>query len=58
MVDLEAQAVTAGARRFSFWMKPGAREALVSGQWDPIGQLLDGAAETARVAEALPYLRF
>ncbi len=48
----------AGSRRFSFWMKPGAREALVTGQWDPIGQLLDGAAETARVAEALPYLRF
>jgi hypothetical protein len=39
-------------------MKTGAREALVSGQWDPIGQLLDGAVETARVAEALPYLRF
>jgi len=58
VVDLEAQVVTAGGRRFSFWMKPGAREALVSGQWDPIGQLLDGAAETARVAEALPYLRF
>ena len=58
VVDLEAQEVTAGGRRYSFWMKPGAREALVSGQWDPIGQLLDGSAETARVAEALPYLRF
>jgi 3-isopropylmalate/(R)-2-methylmalate dehydratase small subunit len=58
VIDLEAQEVTAGARRFSFWMKPGAREALVSGQWDPIGQLLDSAAETARVAAALPYLRF
>ena len=57
-VDLEAQEVAAGARRFAFSMKPGAREALVSGQWDPIGQLLDGAAETARVAAALPYLRF
>ncbi len=57
-VDLEAQEVTAGAQRFCFWMKPGAREALVNGQWDPIGQLLDGAAEAARVADALPYLRF
>ncbi len=56
-IDLEAQELTAGGQRFPFSMKPGAREALVSGQWDPIGQLLDGAAETARVAAALPYLR-
>jgi 3-isopropylmalate/(R)-2-methylmalate dehydratase small subunit len=58
VVDLEAQQVSAGARHFSFSMKPGAREALLVGQWDPIGPLLDGAAEAARVAEALPYLRF
>ncbi len=58
VIDLVAQEVTGGGRRYSFWMKPGAREALVSGQWDPIGQLLDGASETARVAAALPYLRF
>ncbi len=58
VIDLEAQEVTAGGRRYAFWMKPGAREALVSGQWDPIGQLLDGAEETARVSAALPYLRF
>ncbi len=58
LLDLEQQAVTAGGLRFSFWMKPGAREALLAGEWDPIGQLLDGAAEAARVAERLPYLRF
>jgi len=58
VVDLETQEVTAGTLRFPFTMKPGAREALVNGQWDPISQLLDGAAEAARVADALPYLRF
>jgi 3-isopropylmalate/(R)-2-methylmalate dehydratase small subunit len=58
VVDLKTQEVTAGVHRFSIWMKPGAREALVSGQWDPIFQLLDGAAETARVTAGLPYLRF
>jgi 3-isopropylmalate/(R)-2-methylmalate dehydratase small subunit len=58
VVDLETQEVAAGGRRYAFWMKPGAREALLSGQWDPIGQLLDGAAEVTRVSEALPYLRF
>jgi 3-isopropylmalate/(R)-2-methylmalate dehydratase small subunit len=58
VVDLEQQVVTAGGLRFSFWMKPGAREALLVGEWDPIGQLLDGAVDVARVAAALPYLRF
>jgi 3-isopropylmalate/(R)-2-methylmalate dehydratase small subunit len=57
-IDLVNQQLTAGALRFAFSMKAGAREALVSGQWDPITQLLDGAAETASLAEGLPYLRF
>ncbi len=57
-VDLEAQLVRGGALSFPFTMKPGAREALQAGEWDPISQLLEGAAEAARVAERLPYLRF
>jgi 3-isopropylmalate/(R)-2-methylmalate dehydratase small subunit len=58
VVDLERQRVAAGAFEHPFTMKPGAREALMAGQWDPIGLLLDGAAQTACVAETLPYLRF
>jgi 3-isopropylmalate/(R)-2-methylmalate dehydratase small subunit len=58
VVDLESQAVTAGAVRLAFSMKPGTREALVAGHWDPLGLLLEGQAETDRVAAALPYLRF
>jgi 3-isopropylmalate/(R)-2-methylmalate dehydratase small subunit len=39
-------------------IKPGARDALVNGLWDPIAQLLDGAEQTKAVAAKLPYLAF
>ncbi len=58
VVDLEAGLVGAGTLSFPFTMKPGSREALLAGEWDPIAQLLEGASEAARVAERLPYLRF
>jgi 3-isopropylmalate/(R)-2-methylmalate dehydratase small subunit len=57
-IDLEAQIVSGGELSFPFTIKPGARDALLSGQWDPIGQLLDGAAKVKDVAAQLPYLRF
>jgi 3-isopropylmalate/(R)-2-methylmalate dehydratase small subunit len=57
-VDLAAGTVTAGDVTVKASMKPGAREALVNGEWDPIAQLLDGAEETKQVASALPYLSF
>lgn len=57
-VDVEASSVSAGALKFACAIKPGAREALVKGQWDPIGQLLDGAEAAKTVAAKLPYLQF
>ena len=57
-VDLVAGTVTAGSVTVTASIKPGAREALVSGAWDPIAQLLDGAEQTKKVAAALPYLSF
>ncbi len=57
-IDLATGLVTAGTLSFPFAMKPGSREALLAGEWDPISQLLEGAGEAARVAERLPYLRF
>jgi 3-isopropylmalate/(R)-2-methylmalate dehydratase small subunit len=56
-VDLEAQVVRAGSQVHPLRMKPSAREALVQGQWDPIGALLDGAAKTREVAGRLPYVK-
>jgi 3-isopropylmalate/(R)-2-methylmalate dehydratase small subunit len=57
-IDLETQTITFGAIRLPFTIKPGAREALMTGQWDPIGQLLDAKDEVRSVAERLPYLSF
>ena len=57
-VDLEACVVRAGDLELPLAIKPSAREALVGGRWDPIGQLLEAKADIARTAAALPYLHF
>ncbi|MCW5828274.1 MAG: 3-isopropylmalate dehydratase small subunit [Deltaproteobacteria bacterium] len=55
-IDLEAGEVHAGAEKFPLQIKPGARESLVRGEWDPIGFLLEGTEETAKTAAKLPYV--
>ncbi|HYO94840.1 MAG TPA: hypothetical protein VER33_10020, partial [Polyangiaceae bacterium] len=57
-IDLGSLTVTAGDLRVPFTIKPGAREALTNGTWDPIGQLLDGAQEVQALTERLAYLGF
>lgn len=57
-IDLVAGTVTAGNVSVPCSIKPGARDALVNGLWDPIAQLLDGAEQTKAVAAKLPYLAF
>ena len=57
-LDLESQTVIAGNARYPFTIKPGARDALMRGTWDPIAQLIDGAAAVKSVAARLPYLHF
>jgi 3-isopropylmalate/(R)-2-methylmalate dehydratase small subunit len=56
-VDLVDGFVRAGDQRWPLSIKPGAREALRKGLWDPIGQLLDGKEQIRAVAAALPYMR-
>ena len=55
-VDLEAGRVTAGNLAFPCQIKPGARDALMAGEWDPIARLLEGAAGVKAVAARLPYM--
>jgi 3-isopropylmalate/(R)-2-methylmalate dehydratase small subunit len=57
-LDLEKGTVSAGSLSFPATMKPAARDALVKGEWDPIGQLLDGAEAVKKTASNLPYLTF
>jgi 3-isopropylmalate/(R)-2-methylmalate dehydratase small subunit len=55
-VDLAAQQVRAGTALFACTMPAGAREALVSGQWDFLGQLLDNTPAIRQRAAQLPYM--
>jgi 3-isopropylmalate/(R)-2-methylmalate dehydratase small subunit len=57
-IDLVNQVVKAAGQSFPFTIKPGAREGLTKGEWDPIGQLLDNAEKTKAVAAKLPYTSF
>jgi len=57
-VDLVAGVVKAGDdTQWALSIKPGAREALQKGLWDPIGQLLEGKEQIRTVAASLPYMR-
>ncbi len=56
-IDLEALEVRSSAGdSFPCRIPDSARDALVSGRWDPIQELLDNAPRTAEVAESLPYV--
>jgi 3-isopropylmalate/(R)-2-methylmalate dehydratase small subunit len=55
-IDVEAEEVRYGDRSFPAKIPASAREAFLSGRWDPIGDLLDGSAEVATKAAALPYM--
>jgi 3-isopropylmalate/(R)-2-methylmalate dehydratase small subunit len=55
-VDVVAGVVRAGSLELPFSMKPGAREALIQGLWDPIGQLLEDKEQIRAVAASLPYI--
>jgi 3-isopropylmalate/(R)-2-methylmalate dehydratase small subunit len=57
-VNLEKSTVSAGTLSFPCTMKPSARDALLVGEWDPIGFLLDGKDAVKKVASNLPYLGF
>jgi 3-isopropylmalate/(R)-2-methylmalate dehydratase small subunit len=44
VIDLEKQCITCGGKSYPAQSTPSAREALLSGHWDPIGELLEGKA--------------
>ncbi len=52
-VDVEAQQVSFGDVRVPVKILDTARDALIAGKWDPIGELLEGAAAVAETAQTL-----
>lgn len=55
-IDLEAMTLTAGDLVAKVAMPDSARDALISGRYDPIQELLGQADAVAATAEALPYV--
>ncbi|MDB6167159.1 MAG: 3-isopropylmalate dehydratase, small subunit [Verrucomicrobia bacterium] len=55
-VDLVKQEIRFGGSMAPLTMRDAARDALVNGRWDPIGELLDGREAAAMTAARLPYL--
>ena len=56
VLDLESMEVSFAETVFKITMPDGAREALVSGKWDAIQELVEQDAKIDVVAESLPYV--
>jgi 3-isopropylmalate/(R)-2-methylmalate dehydratase small subunit len=55
-IDLESSTISGGGHTAKFQMKGGAREALLKGEWDALGQLLDGLPQVHGLAKKLAYV--
>jgi 3-isopropylmalate/(R)-2-methylmalate dehydratase small subunit len=56
VIDLVAQRISFAGQSVPISIRESARDALVNGRWDPIGELIEGAPDAARVASGLPYM--
>jgi 3-isopropylmalate/(R)-2-methylmalate dehydratase small subunit len=55
-IDVVNQRVSFAGQSVPVSIRESARDALINGRWDPIGELVDGAADAATVASKLPYM--
>ncbi len=58
VLDLNSLTVTCGSLKVPVEMPEAVKESLVTGQWDFLGQLLEGAAAVDETAAKLPYMQF
>jgi 3-isopropylmalate/(R)-2-methylmalate dehydratase small subunit len=56
VVDVAKQEIRFGGQTVKAEIRAAARDALVNGRWDPIGELLDGMSAMKATAAKLPYL--
>jgi 3-isopropylmalate/(R)-2-methylmalate dehydratase small subunit len=56
-IDLGSMVLTCGGHSFEVTMPGGPRQALVSGSWDSLGQLLEAGPQVDATAARLPYMR-
>jgi 3-isopropylmalate/(R)-2-methylmalate dehydratase small subunit len=55
-IDLVNLRISFGGQSVAATLRESARDALVNGRWDPIGELVEGAADAGRVASGLRYM--
>lgn len=55
-IDLEKLEVRFGGQAVKITQRDSARDALINGRWDAIGELLDGVPAVKETAAKLPYL--
>lgn len=56
VADVEAQEVRFGQDKIRASLRESARDALINGRWDAIGELLEGVPVVRETAQRLPYL--
>ena len=56
VVDVAGQVIRFAGRVVKAEVRPAARDALINGRWDAIGELLDGLPAVKAKAKSLPYL--
>ena len=56
VVDLQTCEVTVGEEVYSVQMSSSARNALMTGRYDFLGQLLDSAPAVQELANRVPYM--
>jgi 3-isopropylmalate/(R)-2-methylmalate dehydratase small subunit len=56
-IDIEDHKVHFGDEFIKCDIKAGARESLLNGTYDPLDELLQGAADVTKVTDALPYMQ-
>jgi 3-isopropylmalate/(R)-2-methylmalate dehydratase small subunit len=56
VIDVTKQEVRFGGQTIKAGIRESARDALVNGRWDPIGELLEGGVHMQATLSKLPYL--
>jgi 3-isopropylmalate/(R)-2-methylmalate dehydratase small subunit len=56
-IDIEDHKIWFGDQSVPCAIKPGARDSLLSGNYDPLDELLEGASDVAKTAGALSYMQ-
>jgi 3-isopropylmalate/(R)-2-methylmalate dehydratase small subunit len=55
-IDVSDHKIWFGDQYITCDMRPGARDSLLKGSYDPLDELLEGAADVAKTADRLPYM--